>query len=143
MKIILIVLLPVVAFTGATGYAQRADAPEAHDVSYTYDPMDRPDPFVSQLQGRHEERKLPPGAITIESAVLVGITAGPDGYVALLKGPDGKTRFLKAGADLYDGQILDIDSRRVVFRQDIHDVSSPVRAREVIKALHPESDSRR
>lgn len=139
MKCAVVVFVLGFAFfpAGAVLAADLSDKPEPYDSDYSYDPDSRPDPFVPfKATGVNPD----PDAFTVESAVLVGITHGPDGYTALMKGPDGKTRFLRKGDRLEDGEILTVDAHQVVFKQTLPAGELP-RDREVIKDLHPEAST--
>ena len=115
-----------------------SDKPENFDVNYHYSSSDRPDPFVP-YQKKHIN--IPPGQIGVEDAVLVGITmTARDGYVAVLRGSDGRVHYLSAGSKLFDGEVLKVDPQRVVFKQ-ILPSGERVHEREVTKELHPEQSS--
>ncbi|HET6266107.1 MAG TPA: hypothetical protein VFG11_00190 [Acidobacteriota bacterium] len=127
----------------ATG-EKKADQPETYDVNYSYDPGGRRDPFVSLLAGiKTGKSKIPAGALTVQDAKLVGITRNKDGYVAIIVGADNKARFMKAGDNLYDGQILSIEADRVTFRQDLKEdnpAAPGLKSKEVVKKLYPERE---
>jgi len=119
----------------------QADAEEGladYDINYTYDPASRRDPFINLGKGlRVSDEKLPPGAITVATANVVGITRNKDGFVAVIMGTDNKARFMKKGDALYDGAIIEIKDDEVVFRQDLKDDPSGLKSKEVRKKLHP------
>jgi hypothetical protein len=107
------------------------------DTDYTYDPGMRRDPFVPLFEKSGPDRE----AWTVEQVKVVGITQTPTGFVAILAGPESKTRFMKEGERLEDGVILRIFEDRVVFKQYLPETEH-VREREIVKKLHPVGESR-
>lgn len=126
---------------GPTGSAEKKpDIPEAYDINYTYDPGTRRDPFVSLVAGMKGTKTAPKGALTVTDAVVVGITRSKEGFVAIIVGADNKSRFMKVGDKLYDGEIIAIGQDSVTFRQDLTEdtLAAPgLKSKEVIKRLHP------
>jgi hypothetical protein len=120
---------------------KKPDSPEAYDINYSYDPGGRRDPFVSLLGGtKSKTASIPKGALTVADAKVVGITRAKEGFVAIIIGSDKKARFMKEGDKLFDGQIIQIQEDRVIFRQDLTDdaLAAPgLKSKEVIKRLHP------
>lgn len=120
---------------------KKPDQPESYDINYAYDPGGRRDPFVSLLTGINVgKEKGPKGALLVEDAKVVGITRNKSGFVAILVGADNKARFMKVGDKLYDGEILNIESDRVTFRQDLKEdnpAAPGLRSKEVVKRLYP------
>ena len=113
---------------------------------YTYEPRGRRDPFVS-LQKPVEDaerggRRLGMEGFLIQEVALRGIVKTPDGYIAMLQGPDNKSYFVRVGQRLYDGQITTMDMATVTFRQDVTDPLAAVRTREVKKSLYPLEEAR-
>jgi hypothetical protein len=123
----------------ASGTAdKKPDIPEAYDINYSYDPGTRRDPFISLVAG--VKGKTPKGALTVNDAKVVGITRSRDGFVAIIVGADNKSRFMKVGDKLYDGEIIAIGADSVTFRQDLTEdtMAAPgLKSKEVIKRLHP------
>ena len=118
---------------------KKPDIPEAYDINYTYDPGNRRDPFVSLLAGV-KGTKAPKGALTVNDAKVVGITRSKEGFVAIIVGADNKSRFMKVGDKLFDGEIIAIGQDSVTFRQDLTEdmLAAPgLKSKEVIKRLHP------
>lgn len=120
---------------------KKPDQPESYDINYTYDAGSRRDPFVSLLAGvKGTGKQAPRGALTVSDAKVVGITRSRDGFVAIIVGADNKSRFMKVGDKLYDGEIIAIEQDSVTFRQDLSDdaLAAPgLKSKEVIKRLHP------
>lgn len=117
---------------------KKPDIPEAYDINYSYDPGTRRDPFVSLVTG--VKRGTPKGALTVNDAKVVGITRSRDGFVAIIVGADNKSRFMKVGDKLFDGEIIAIGQDSVTFRQDLTEdtMAAPgLKSKEVIKRLHP------
>lgn len=125
----------------AAGPEKKPDQPESYDISYSYDPAGRRDPFISLLAGiKNSKVNIPKGALTVDDAKVVGITRNKTGFVAIIVGTDNKARFMKVGDKLYDGEILSIESDKVVFRQDLKEdnpTAPGLRSKEVVKRLYP------
>jgi len=120
---------------------RKPDQPESYDINYLYDPAGRRDPFVNLLKGiKAGGRKVPKGALTVGDAKVVGITKNKEGYVAIIVGADNKARFMKTGDKLYDGQIIGIETDKVIFRQDFTEdnpAAPGLKSKEVVKRLNP------
>ena len=125
---------------------QRAGAPltaQAPAPAYSYDPEGRRDPFVSLLGRGADPRSTasrPAGltGILINEINLKGIMRDRTGFVAMVRGPDNKTYFVKPGDRLMDGTVKSIQSDAVVFSQDVNDPLSLVKQREIKKSLRTE-----
>jgi hypothetical protein len=120
---------------------KKADQPETYDINYVYDPAGRRDPFVNLLTGvKVKGPKVPPGALTVGDAKIVGITRNQNSFVAIIVGADNKARFMKVGDKLYDGAIIGIEADKVIFRQDFTEdnpAAPGLRSKEVVKRLNP------
>jgi type IV pilus assembly protein PilP len=108
--------------------------------SYTYDPAGRRDPFRSLLireQGRGGNQR-PPGiaGITIDDINLQGIWKTKSGYVAQIRATDNKSYLLRAGDQLYDGEVTRVGPNEVAFRQNLNDPQSVKPFRDVTKQLN-------
>lgn len=111
--------------------------------TYAYDPGERRDPFRSLLVTREApELKGPrpegiPGLL-IDEVTLIGIVKTPRGYVAQVQAADRqKSYLLHEGEELYDGEVVSIDSNEVVFRQIVRDPTAVKPFRERVKVLNP------
>lgn len=95
-------------------------------------------PPSSEIAGekKHTQKQDVPKNLTIASAVIVGITKKPDGYVALIRATDNKVHFLEVGDKLHDGTVLAISDDAVTFRQ-----FKGYRSVLVKKELRPSKDS--
>jgi len=108
--------------------------------SYTYDAAGRRDPFRSLLvreQGRGGSQR-PPGiaGITIDDISLQGIWKTTSGYVAQIRATDNKSYLLRAGDQLYDGEVTRVGPNEVAFRQNLNDPQSVKPFRDVTKQLN-------
>ena len=115
--------------------------------SYTYNPQGRRDPFVSLFQPVSAEeskraKKPGPEGFLIQEVALKGVVKTPEGYTAMVLGPDGKSYFVKLGQRFYDGAVTAVDGSSVTFRQEVADPLSPVRMREVKKSLYTTEEAR-
>ncbi len=115
------------------------------DQGYSYDPGDRRDPFVPLKMGRKgspQDRsgrtgECPRGCL-ISEMELKGIVKDASGvFIAIFVGPDKKTHKMKVGDKFYDGEIMSIDIKKVVIKQEVQDPTEIIKFREVIVYLHP------
>jgi hypothetical protein len=108
--------------------------------SFSYDPAGRRDPFRSLLvrQGKGSPGQRPPGipGIAIDDVVLQGLWKTRAGYVAQIRGTDNKSHLLRAGDQLFDGEVLRIGPNEVVFRQNLNDPQSVKPFRDITKQLN-------
>ena len=108
--------------------------------TYSYDPAGRRDPFRSLLvrpeKGIAGHR--PPGVpgIAIDDVTLQGIWRTRAGFVAQIRGTDNKSYLLRAGDQLYDGEVLRIGPNEVTFRQNLNDPQSVKPFRDITKQLN-------
>ena len=108
--------------------------------SYTYDPAGRRDPFRSLLvreQGRGGAQR-PPGiaGIAVDDINLQGIWKTRSGYVAQIRATDNKSYLLRAGDQLYDGEVTRVGPNEVAFRQNLNDPQSVKPFRDITKQLN-------
>ncbi|HEX7330821.1 MAG TPA: hypothetical protein VF290_04930 [Pyrinomonadaceae bacterium] len=76
-----------------------------------------------------------PGLL-IDEIDLVGIVRSNKGYVAQVKHrTQSKSYLLKEGDQLYDGDVVSINRREVVFKQVVQDPTASKPFREVVKTL--------
>ena len=122
---------------------RRDEQSSSDGSSFTYDPGDRRDPFLSPTdilqaqmsgqicQGEGMECWL------IQDITVIGVLHRPGGNVALVIGPDGYGTTLHEGDRLYDGEVRRIDPETglVVFRQKINDPTRIKPFRDVEKGL--------
>jgi len=111
---------------------------------FSYDPGGRRDPFRSLYEEAATRRKgpRPPGVagMLIAEIGLAGIVKDAQGgNIALFMGPDGKGYFLRAGDEVYDGNVLAVDpaAGAVTFRQQVDDPRLIKPYRDVVKRLTP------
>lgn len=109
---------------------------------YTYDPGGRRDPFKSlKIAATEAKFKGPrplgiPG-LMIDEVVLDGIYRTRNGYIAQVHSSDKKSYLLKVSDQLLDGDVVAIDARRIVFKQNVQDPTALKPFREVVKSLNP------
>lgn len=114
--------------------------PASSAGGYTYTAAGRRDPFVSLLLGRGPKgpaRRQGLLGQLISEIDLVGIAKDAQGYLAMLRGSDQKTYFVRVGAELADGKIIDIATNKVTFREEIKDPFSLKPFRDITKSLTP------
>jgi len=130
---------------GSTAVLQ--DVQEKEEASVTgrglsYDPQGRRDPFISPAEAQEAEfagdcQGEGFECWLISEVSLVGIMGRRGGAVALVIGPDGYGASLKAGDNLYDGEVLSVSSATgtVVFRQRVNDPTRIKPYRDIEKKL--------
>ncbi|HKH44192.1 MAG TPA: hypothetical protein VKM72_05960 [Thermoanaerobaculia bacterium] len=110
---------------------------------FTYDPGNRRDPFKSLLveqQAREFRGPRPDGipGLLIDEIDLTGIWRTSKGFVAQVVASNQKKTFLlKEGDQLYDGDVVSINKKEVVFKQIVQDPTALKPFREVVKSLSP------
>jgi type IV pilus assembly protein PilP len=107
--------------------------------SYTYDPAGRRDPFRSLLvRPEKGPGHRPPGiaGIAIDDVALQGIWKTRAGFVAQIRATDNKSYLLRAGDQLFDGEVLRIGPNEVTFRQNLNDPQSVKPFRDITKQLN-------
>ena len=114
---------------------------------FSYNPEGRRDPFRSlyELLGLTQGGKRPQGVagMLVAELDLTGVVNDPrGGDVVVVMGSDNKGYFLRAGAEVYDGTVIALDTRlgTVTFRQPIDDPRSIKPYRDVVKRLVPLGD---
>ncbi len=120
----------------------RGDQQVQQDDFFSYDPAGRRDPFRSLLDGLDapdEEgvKVRPPGlpGMLIEELRLEGIIETPGGILAFVLGRDNLSYIIRPGTKLYNGEVQEILSDRVVFRQQADDPKQMRPYQEVVRVL--------
>jgi Tfp pilus assembly protein PilP len=126
---------------GAPAAPPPAD-PAPPPPSYSYNPENRRDPFVSLLAASDPRSAAvrPPGVagMLISEVRVKGILRDRTGFIAMIQGPETKTFTVRAGEKLFDGSIKAITADSVVFSQDVNDPLSVVKQREVRVLVRPD-----
>jgi Tfp pilus assembly protein PilP len=112
---------------------------------FIYDPGGRRDPFVSLVS-----RGVQPAAtgkstgglsgLTIAEVTLTGVLQSRGAFIALVKGPDGRTFNARVNDRLVDGTIRSITPQGMVIMQEVNDPLSLVKVKEVRKGLRTSDD---
>lgn len=116
----------------------------AGSAATTYDPEGRRDPFRSLLERNviDDQRPRPPGVpgLLIDEIDLEGIFLKDGVWVAMVRAGNKETSYLiRAGDELFDGDVLRINLDEVVFKQIVNDPKIFKPFREVVKKLNPGS----
>ena len=126
--------------TAATAQAATSAAPEGENFSYNSE--GRRDPFVSltsrgtdQASSRSSQELDGAQALGVEEISVRGIVATGTGYVAMVRGPNGKTFVVRQNDRLLDGSVKSISAQAIVFLQDVSDPLSLAKQKEVRKLL--------
>ena len=96
--------------------AQKAEEEERPAVTrekIKYSSNGRKDPFLPLFEKKEEEEELPP--LNVEGAALVGIMAGQNGGLALVRDTEGRTYVLRKGARVKNGYLRRIRSDAAIF----------------------------
>ena len=95
---------------------------------FSYDPAGRRDPFRSLLAGFEEPEEgpakaRPPGlaGMLVEELKVGGIIQAPSGIMAFVLGRDNVSYIIRPGTKLYNGEVAEIQPKKVVFRQNVND----------------------
>jgi hypothetical protein len=113
------------------------------DTGYTYDPGDRRDPFKSLLLAERAEGPTGPRpegipGLVIDELTLTGIFRTGQGYIAQVQPADKEKSFLlKAGDQLFDGDVVSVSRNEVVFKKIVNDPTRLKPFMEVVKKLNP------
>lgn len=120
----------------------RGDQEVRQGEFFGYDPAGRRDPFRSLLDGLDapDEESIavrPPGlpGMMVEELVLQGIVETPDGILAFVLGRDNISYIIRPGSVLYNGEVKDIQSDRVVYRQQVSDPKQVRPFEEIVRTL--------
>jgi len=118
-----------------------------NDAPYAYNVAGRRDPFKSLLERNTESGgQRPEGlpGIQISEVDVLGIVGRTDGTnVAMIKGAGNESFTIRVGDRLFDGEVQEIHTDRVVFRQRINDPTLPRNFREVSIPLNPDEEGNR
>ncbi len=111
--------------------------------NYKYEARGRRDPFrsldiVTTVQAAAVPLVRPPGlkGQLVSEINLVGIVKSKNELLAMATGFRGKTFFIRANDELYDGKVLDIRSDAVVFNQILTDNQGKKLSQQVVKKLY-------
>ena len=109
-------------------------------VTGEYDPAGRRDPFRSLLGGFEDvegEEVRPPGlpGMLIEELRLEGIIQTPSGILAFVQGRDRTSYIIRPGTKLYNGEVMEIQPKKVIFRQQGSDPKQLKPYEEVVREL--------
>ncbi len=120
----------------------RGDQQAQKDDFFSYDPSGRRDPFRSLLDGldapdEEEGMARPPGlpGMMIEELRLEGIIETQAGILAFVVGRDNLSYIIRPGTKLFNGEVTEILSDRVVFRQQASDPKQLRPYEEVVRVL--------
>jgi len=114
---------------------------------FVYNPRGRRDPFVDLLGGKNIKSKK--GAISgvaglsINELDLEGTIYARGKHIACMRGPDGVPYIMKVGDNVYDGEIIKITNRSVVFKQILTVALGGKREKIIKKTLNPEEEENR
>ncbi len=120
----------------------RGDQQVQQDDFFSYDPSGRRDPFSSLLDGLDAPDEdvgtvRPPGlpGMLIEEIRVEGILETPGGTLAFVLGRDNLSYIIRPGTKLYNGEVKEILSDRIVFKQQASDPKQLRPYEEVVRVL--------
>jgi len=109
---------------------------------FSYDPAGRRDPFRSLLDGFEENEEgpakaRPPGlpGMMIEELRLGGIIQTPSGILAFVLGRDNVSYIIRPGTKLFNGDVGEIQPKKVIFRKDVNDPNRNKQYEEVVREI--------
>jgi len=109
---------------------------------FNYDPAGRRDPFRSLLEGFEESEEgpakaRPPGlpGMKVEELTLEGIIQTPSGILAFVLGRDNVSYIIRPGTKLYNGEVSEIQLKKVVFRQKVNDPNRLKQYEDVVREI--------
>lgn len=110
--------------------------------NFVYRADGRRDPFRNLLQTRQRQLDLPaqrpaglPGFLVGELQVLA-VAQYQGRWQAMVEALDRRTYFLQVGTALFDGRVIEINDREVVFEQEVQDMMGARSTRNVVKRLN-------
>ena len=133
-----------VAYEDVSGIEQilRGEEEVLEGKLFSYDPAGRRDPFRSLLEGFEEMEEgpaqaRPPGlpGMMIGELRLEGIIETPSGILAFVLGRDNVSYIIRPGTKLYNGEVAEIQPKKVVFRQDVNDPNRRKQYEEVVREI--------
>jgi len=114
------------------------------ESNFVYDPGGRRDPFWDMLKGKTfknvREAKEGIEGIMIDELDLEGMVYIKGKYAALCRGPNNKAYIIKEGDMLYDGEVVSITSKKMVFRKHLTIALGGKRYKLIEKILNPEKE---
>jgi Tfp pilus assembly protein PilP len=115
--------------------------------AFVYLPRGRRDPFWDLLgnakAGKDAKgREAIPGiaGLLIEEIELEGIIYIGGKYYASMRGPDSRPYLVTIGENVYDGEVVKIDSHSVVFKKILTIAIGGAKERLIAKRLNPEEE---
>lgn len=141
-------LIGLLGMAGAWTTAQEKADPVPGQKPPLYDSKGRRDPFISLRALRQEKKselleppplaQRPPGlpGLLVDEVTVVGIVAGIDEPIALLRGVDDFTYFARGRDKLFDGHVVEVNGERVIFQRTRRDARGNVYRSKVIKRLN-------
>ncbi|MFN8005758.1 MAG: hypothetical protein U0V70_01765 [Terriglobia bacterium] len=119
-------------------------AQEAPAMNYKYEAKGRRDPFRSldvanSVLAVSAPIVRPPGlkGQLVSEIILVGIVKKNGVNMALTTGYRGKTYFIHANDDLYDGKVIEIRNDAMIMNQYLTDSHGKKVTQQVVKKLYP------
>ena len=117
---------------------------EAEKGRFVYRPRGRRDPFWDLLRGKEAKMRRAAqegiAGLEIDQLELEGIIMRQKEYIALFKGPKGNPYDVQVGQNVYDGEIIQIDANRVVFKKILTIALGGTKEKTVVKTLDPEEE---
>lgn len=130
----------------ASGAREVASKPVPEERA-VYDASGRRDPFAS-LTARGDAslprsgRPVGVDGLLISELSIRGVLRSNGRLLAIVQAPDQKTFTLHAGDALHDGAVKAVTADAVIFLQRVDDPLSPVKQREIRKALRTTEETR-
>lgn len=124
--------------------AEKKELGKKEEIEYTYNPVDKPDPFKPFIQitpTKEYSRGVPLTPLQkyeISQLKLVAIISTPEGNIALVEDSAGKGYFLKKGTVIgkNDGKVKKILKDKVIIEEVYEDIFGQKKTNEISLFLH-------
>lgn len=111
--------------------------------NFVYRADGRRDPFRNLLRSRQRQLDVPtqrpPGlaGFLIGELQVVAVAQYQGRWQSMVVGLDQRSYFIQVGTTLFDGRVIEINEREVVFEQEVQDMMGARTTRTVVKRLNP------
>jgi len=112
---------------------------EIKSKEFFYRQTGKRDPYKTFLEKTalpEEPKKAGKEVFSVEKIVLLGIVKQKGEYRAIVSGPDGTQLFVKEGDQLYDGFVLSIDEKRIIFRKELKKPIGDKKFQDIVKNIN-------
>jgi type IV pilus assembly protein PilP len=121
----------------------QAEAPKKEEAPAPVATTHRRDPFLALISvaaaGGGPPVRLPagPAGLQVSTLRVEGVVRSPNGMLAVVTNPQGRTYFLHQGARVFDGRVEQISMDSVTFQETGKDPFGKPIDRTVVKRIYP------